>query len=297
MKDKLNQFISNLNGQFVEVSSNSALYQCMDLAYNWIFALGIPKATIQHGAAYEIWSQATDLTRQYFDLIKEETSVIPQEGDLVVWSNKYGTYGHVAIVIEASQLTMKVFEQNNPIGSNAHIQDRKYTNVSGYLRPKNIAIDNVPQWLGTLLQERNLTIENESEIRILFEKSRKYDDEVKVLQEQVKSANEQLADKSLEVSNLTGKVESLSAKKEELEKLYNDAKSERDSFLWEKEKLEIQIDESNKKVEELQKGKETLEQENNALKIELNASQNISVSDIPKFELLFIAIKRLFGGE
>ena len=294
MKDKLNQFISNLNGQFVEVSSNSALYQCFDLAYAWTFCLGIPKATIQHGAAYEIWSQATDLTRQYFDLIKEETAVIPQAGDLVVWSNKYGTYGHVAIVVEATQLTMKVFEQNNPIGTNAHIQDRKYTNVSGYLRPKNIAIDNVPQWLGTLLQERNLTIENESDIRVIFEKAKKYDDEVKVLQEQVKSANEQLADKSLEVSSLTGKVESLSAKKEELEKLYNDAKSERDTFLWEKEKLNLQVEELTKKIEELQKAKETLEQDNNALKIDLVASEKLSISDIPSRDLFITIIKRLF---
>jgi len=38
MRDKLNQFIDNLNGEFVEVSYNKAIYQCMDLAYNWVFA-------------------------------------------------------------------------------------------------------------------------------------------------------------------------------------------------------------------------------------------------------------------
>ena len=134
MKDKLNQFISNLNGQFVEVSYRPAPYQCFDLAYAWVFALDIPKATVQHGAAFEIWTKANDLTRQYFDLIPNKLETIPQEGDLVVWNNKYGRYGHVAIVIEATQTRMKVFEQNNPLGTNAHIQDRSYTNVSGFLR-------------------------------------------------------------------------------------------------------------------------------------------------------------------
>jgi len=38
MKDKFNQFVDNLNGQFVEVSYKKALYQCMDLVYNWAFA-------------------------------------------------------------------------------------------------------------------------------------------------------------------------------------------------------------------------------------------------------------------
>lgn len=135
MKDKLNQFISNLNGQFVEVSYKEAIYQCMDLAYNWIFTLGIPKATIQQGAAYQAWTNASDLTRQYFDLIENKLETIPQEGDLVVWNNKYGKYGHIAIVVEATQTKMTVFEQNNPLGTNAHVQDRSYTNVSGFLRP------------------------------------------------------------------------------------------------------------------------------------------------------------------
>lgn len=145
MKDKLNQFVSNLNGQFVEVSSKSALYQCMDLAYLWIFALGLPKATIQKGYAYEVWDKATDLTREYFDLIPNTLEAIPQEGDLVVWNNKYGPAGHIAIVITATQTKMTVFEQNNPLGTSAHVQERSYTNVSGFLRPINLPSLNKPQ--------------------------------------------------------------------------------------------------------------------------------------------------------
>ena len=232
----------------------------------WVFALDIPKATIQAGSAYQIWTNASDLTRQYFDLIENKLETIPKAGDLVVWSNKYGKYGHVAIIVEATQTRMKVFEQNNPLGTNAHVQDRAYTNVLGFLRPKSGKIDGVPQWLSTLLQERGLTIENESKIRVIFDKAKRYNDEVKTLQEQVKTANEQLADKALEVSELIGKNELLTAKVEELEVLYNDAKKERDTFSWEKEKLTT-------KVETLEEEMEKLMIENLNLEEKLNAKK------------------------
>jgi len=249
MQDKVIQFISNLNGQFVEVSSKEAIFQCMDLSYLWIFILGIPKSTIQHGQASEIWTGANDITRQYFELIPNTIEALPQAGDIVVWSTKYGKYGHVGIATgDSTQNNFMVFEQNNPIGTNAHVQSRSYTNVSGWLRPKNVIIESTPQWLNTLLQEVNLTIENESDIRILFEKAKKYNDEVKMLQEQIKSANEQLADKSLEVSRLVGTNETLSLKVDELNKLYSDAKIERDDFAWKNDRNAILIDELQKQI-------------------------------------------------
>jgi len=176
MRNKLNQFVSNLNGQFVEVSYRPAEYQCYDLFYLWAFVCDIPKVAIQHGKAFEIWTLASDLTRQYFDLIENKLETIPEEGDVVVWGSKFGKYGHVAIVIEATQTSMKVFEQNDPLGTHAHIQDRKsYKNVLGFLRPKNIIIPSIPKWFETLLQEQpgGLTIQDESKIRDVFEDSKK----------------------------------------------------------------------------------------------------------------------------
>lgn len=137
MRDILNQFISNLNGQFVEVSSISAPNQCFDLSYCWIFKLDIPKITIQHANAYEIFTNPNATTRQYFDIFENTIQFIPQAGDIFVIgkSTKY-PYGHTGIVIEATQTKMKCFEQNFPIGTNAHIQDRNCDFVIGFLRPK-----------------------------------------------------------------------------------------------------------------------------------------------------------------
>lgn len=137
MRDKLNQFVANLNGQFVEVSSKSAIYQCMDLAYNWVFCLDYPKITIQHGNAYEVYTAPNDTTRQYFDIIPNTPDGIPQDGDLVVWSSSYGPAGHIAIALGGGTVnSFMCFEQNNPLGTNAHLQSRSYYRVLGWLRPK-----------------------------------------------------------------------------------------------------------------------------------------------------------------
>ena len=282
MRDKLNQFIDNTNGQFIEVSYAPALYQCMDLVYLWIFILGFPKATIQHQYAYEVYTKASDFTRQFFEIIENKLETIPEVGDLfVINKTSSNVAGHIGIVIEATQSRMKCFEQNSPLGTNAHIQDRGYTGVLGLLKPKNVIIDGVPQWLTTLLQERCLTITNESEIRNIFEKAKKYDDEVKSLQEQVKVANEQLADKALEVSDLVSKNEGLTSKVEELEKLYVDTKTERDTLSWEKQKLDLQV--------------KTLQEEIASLneRIEKLAS-DVPLDGIPALELIKAVFQRFW---
>jgi hypothetical protein len=137
MKDKLNQFVANLNGQFVEVSYKEAIYQCMDLAYTWVFCLGFPKATIQHTYAYEVFTSPNQVTLEHFEIIPNSPTAIPQDGDLVIWSNKYGPAGHIAVALGGGTTSkFTCFEQNNPLGTNAHLQERSYSYVLGWLRPK-----------------------------------------------------------------------------------------------------------------------------------------------------------------
>lgn len=286
MRDKLNTFISNTMGQFIEISSWEASRQCMDLAYLWTFCLNIPKSTIQHGAAYQVFTEANDTTRQYFDLFINEIQFIPQAGDLfIIGKTSSYPYGHIGIVIEATQTKMKCFEQNYPTGTNAHIQDRSYTGVIGFLRPKLNSESPVPSWLTTLLQERGLTLNNESEIRIIFEKAKKYEDDIKALEEKLKTANEALADRSLEVSSLIGKVQNLESKVEELEALYGQAKSERDSFEWSNKTLEIKVDENEKALD-------VYKSELEALKIDYSKLQEQSIEGLTKWELIKFIFKR-----
>ena len=136
MKDKLNQFVSNLNGQFAEVSDKTNIYQCMDLVYLWVFVLGYPKATIQHLYAYQAFTEPSDLTREYFEIIPNTSSFVPKDGDIGVF--KGGTAGHIGVCLSGGNTSsFPFFEQNSPLGTNAHITTHKtYTNFLGVLRPK-----------------------------------------------------------------------------------------------------------------------------------------------------------------
>jgi hypothetical protein len=135
MRDKLNLFVENTQGEFQEVSSKSAIYQCMDLAYEWIFCLGFPKATIQNLYAYEVFTKPKQITFDYFELIPNTPDGFPIDGDLVVW--KGGEAGHIAIALSGSTKDrLLIYEQNNPLGTNPHIQERSYKNVLGWLRPR-----------------------------------------------------------------------------------------------------------------------------------------------------------------
>lgn len=140
LENRLRQFISNLQGQFVEVSDRTNIYQCMDLAYLWVFCLGYPKATIQKLYAYQVYTQPTDLTRQYFDILENTSTFIPQAGDIAVYDKTTSNIaGHIGVCLEGgSVLAFRCFEQNLPLGSPSAVKVRNYTypKLLGVLRPK-----------------------------------------------------------------------------------------------------------------------------------------------------------------
>jgi len=296
MRDILNQFVSNTIGNFQEVSYKDAIYQCMDLVYEYVFVLRFPKATIQNQYAYEVFTKATDFTREYFEIIPNLKETIPMEGDIVVWDKtKTNVAGHIGIVLEATQTKMKVFDQNKPLGTNANISDETYANCLGFLRPKNVIIDGVPNWLKTLLQERGLTISDESQIRIIFDKAQKYENEVKGLTEQIKTTNEQLADKALEVSDLVRKNESLTADVEKYQKLYNETYADRNSLADENQRLIRDNDSLIEQTDGLKKELENKEEQFNQLKSEFTILQNAKLKTFSSWTLIVNLFGRIFG--
>lgn len=173
MQNRLNQFIENLNGQFVEVSYRPAEYQCMDLAYLWVFVLGYPKATIQHLYAYQVYTKPNSLTKKYFDLIPNTPNFIPEDGDIAVFDKTSGNIaGHIAICLSGGTLkTFRRFEQNSPLGTHSNIRRGNYTTpkLLGVLRPKIFDLSvspEAPEWLRTMFQEIDIDLKKpESDIR------------------------------------------------------------------------------------------------------------------------------------
>lgn len=141
LTQKLNQFIQNVQGQFIEVSDRSNIYQCYDLAALWVIALNIPKSTISHLYAYEIYTKPNPNTKDFFDLIPNTTTFIPQDGDIAVFDKTSSNVaGHVGVALGGGSVnSFMLFNQNAPLGTNTHLGEYNYNSpkLLGVLRVKN----------------------------------------------------------------------------------------------------------------------------------------------------------------
>ena len=123
------EFIDKNNGQFLDFD-NSYGAQCMDLHRFYVRdVLDLPQ-TPSVPSAYMVWDNAGD-----FEKISGR---VPLRGDVVIFGQGFGEHGHIAIVIEATDKMVTVFEQNVPLGSPCRIAKHSYKHITGYLRPKGI---------------------------------------------------------------------------------------------------------------------------------------------------------------
>lgn len=127
------ELLEKYNGQFVEVAgSANAKNQCVDLANAYL------REVCDHPIVE--WTNACDFPSKIKDMEwipNDEESDLPQEGDVIIWSNKVGGgAGHIAIFIEGTTSSFKSFDQNWPLYSPCHVQGHTYSNVLGWIRPK-----------------------------------------------------------------------------------------------------------------------------------------------------------------
>jgi hypothetical protein len=203
MKEKLNRFILNTQGNFQEVSYREAIYQCLDLVYEWIFVLDFPKATIQHLYAYQVFTEPNSLTGEYFEIIKNTPDFIPQDGDIGVFKATSGNIaGHIVVCLSGGNKSdFPCFEQNYPLGSNAHLTPNKsYTNFLGVLRPK--------------LSKLDFVITEQTLLPIIDSKGNEME---------VQSVRSYIADLELQNAHLLSKIDILNMEMYELQEKLNNA--------------------------------------------------------------------------
>jgi hypothetical protein len=136
----LTEFILKWQGKYIDFDG---VYpnQCMDLMHQYIYdCLGLTDARILASpCARDTYVKFDDLYGNgYFEQINNTPIGVPQEGDLVFFSN--GEYGHVCIFFTGDTNKFKSFDANWPTGSLPHIQEHNYRYCLGWLRFKN----NVP---------------------------------------------------------------------------------------------------------------------------------------------------------
>ncbi len=142
MNNLFQQFFSLHNGRVVETEDSANYAQCFDLALAWCDFLKIPRSSIRHLYAYQIWTLATAETKKYFDLIPNTATNVVQVGDLAVFGTAVGYAGHVSIGTPNSNSINAVTFDENWAGKQyaTTITHYNYYGVLGFLRPKNVTV-------------------------------------------------------------------------------------------------------------------------------------------------------------
>lgn len=134
------------NNQPWEVEDSSNLDQCFDEVLGYCDTLGIPRDAIRHLYAYQIFTTPNALTYQFFDIIPNSASLVPQKGDIGVYGTTIGPSGHTCVELGGGNTqTHQSFDQNwdtahyhdgngNPI---CRIVTHTYNGFLGVLRPRN----------------------------------------------------------------------------------------------------------------------------------------------------------------
>lgn len=134
---KLNDFILRWNGKYID-TDNAYGAQCMDEMHSYcVEVLGIGDLSVLAApSARDVYTNFSNIKgHELFDKIDNSPTGVPQEGDIVFWTN--APYGHVAIFVEGDDNSFRSFDQNYPTGSPCHIQNHvNYNNVGGWFRYK-----------------------------------------------------------------------------------------------------------------------------------------------------------------
>lgn len=134
----LDELVTQSLGKAIEKEDASNYAQCFDWAFAYVDILNIPRSSIRHLRAYEIWTLATAETKQYFDLIPNTPTGTPQKGDMPIFDNTIGVSGHVCIASgnNSGTTTFQSTDQNWNGDLFIKYVWHNYNGVLGWLRPK-----------------------------------------------------------------------------------------------------------------------------------------------------------------
>ena len=136
--------------EFVERYKNGVDYdgmygrQCVDYVNEYAKdVLGIKNAFYGQGIqyAYQVYADYNSLAyvKEHFERIANARSNYPVAGDVIVWAKERNGYaGHIAVVLDATEHTIKVAEQNyDGKGSVRVYTYQNYNHVLGWLRARS----------------------------------------------------------------------------------------------------------------------------------------------------------------
>lgn len=131
---QFNDFVKEVLGTYIDFDG---VYgnQCVDLIKEYVEkVLGID-AWVSNAENY-----ATTYPKSKFDLIENTPDGVPEQGDIVIFNDSVGEFGHVCIAFSGGSVDeFKSLDQNWPKGSPIQVISHNYRGVIGWLRPKSDA--------------------------------------------------------------------------------------------------------------------------------------------------------------
>lgn len=246
--------------------------QCVDAYRMYCKELGFEQSPPIKGAK-DLWDT---YRKDDFDRIENTPAGVPETGDVIIWGQQVGEFGHVAIFDSGDVNKFISLDQNWPVDGGTgvlHEQSHNYKGVIGWLRPKGENMDA----LQVCLKDREMFWNR-------WEEEKK---KVEVLQKE-------LTDSKVLLENTKAKLDKLTSENRELV----DGQAR-----WQTELATAnrQITTQNKEIDKLgeQVVKLTEEKNNNwnlykTCRIEVNnLKEEIVVEDKPTKDLIEELIKRL----
>jgi len=131
----LSDFFGKYEGRGIDYDGAYS-FQCVDLYRQFVKEILNAKQSPPVKGAKDIW---TTYSTDVFTKISNNPDNAPKAGDVVIWGEGIGPYGHIAICSEqGDKYSFTSFDQNYPLGSVCHFQKHTYFSVLGWLRPKSL---------------------------------------------------------------------------------------------------------------------------------------------------------------
>lgn len=145
IQDLFNLFYAWVIDQKPEVSDPTNEFQCMDLIFAFAMFLRFPKDTLAHLYAYQVFTNPNSSTKEYFDIIPNSPTFVPQAGDIAVFDNKnvdnspFNIAGHVSVCNGKGDInSFQSLDENWTANGRVTIITHDYNKpkLLGVLRPK-----------------------------------------------------------------------------------------------------------------------------------------------------------------
>jgi len=132
----INEFIAKYNNGWWDFDGVYG-YQCKDL-FSFFNRDVVKNPDYVWGDAWKLYDNAPD---KYYEKIINTASFVPQKGDWCIWEQSYGGYGHVGMVIGATDRNMQIMSQNYKGNQEkTQITTYGYSKVKGFLRTKGAKV-------------------------------------------------------------------------------------------------------------------------------------------------------------